>query len=72
MPDHLQDEDGIGLSDTEIYDEVDTFMFEGHDTTASGLSWIIYNLAQHPELQERCREEVEEVMEGKDDTDIEW
>ncbi len=68
----IKDEDGVGLSHIEIRDEVDTFMFEGHDTTASGLSWIVYNLAQHPELQERCRVEVDEVLEGKDDFDIEW
>ncbi|XP_072035784.1 cytochrome P450 4F12-like [Amphiura filiformis] len=67
-----KDENGVGLSDQEIYDEVDTFMFEGHDTTSSALSWIVYNLANHPELQERCRKEVDEVIEGKGDDELEW
>lgn len=58
------------MSDTEIQDEVDTFMFEGHDSTASTLSWCLYNLAKHPEYQERCREEVKEKWGNKDE--ITW
>ncbi|CAC5390681.1 CYP4B1 [Mytilus coruscus] len=65
-----RDEDGNGMSDTEIQDEVDTFMFEGHDSTASTLSWCLYNLAKHPEYQERCREEIKEKWGNKDE--ITW
>ncbi|XP_056388394.1 cytochrome P450 4A6-like [Hyla sarda] len=65
-----KDENGRGLSDEDLRAEVDTFMFEGHDTTASGISWILYCLAKYPEHQEKCREEIKEVL-GKRTT-VEW
>ena len=68
----LQDEDGIGLTNEEIRAEVDTFVFEGHDTTASGLSWTLYNLATYPEHQQKCREEVDALFEEKGSEDMEW
>ena len=60
------DDDGNGLSDLEIRDEADTFMFEGHDTTTSGMSWTLYLLAKHPEHQEKVREEVRSVLMGRE------
>ncbi|NWS63480.1 CP4FN protein, partial [Chunga burmeisteri] len=68
----LQDEDGNTLSDEDISAEADTFMFEGHDTTASALAWLLYNLACHPHYQERCRQEVHELLKGRDVEEIEW
>uniref|UniRef100_A0A8C6FV90 Phylloquinone omega-hydroxylase CYP4F2-like n=1 Tax=Moschus moschiferus TaxID=68415 RepID=A0A8C6FV90_MOSMO len=67
-----KDEDGKGLSDEDICAEADTFMFEGHDTTASSLSWILYNLAKHPEYQECCRQEVQELLRDRESKEIEW
>uniref|UniRef100_H0Y0L5 Cytochrome P450 family 4 subfamily F member 117 n=1 Tax=Otolemur garnettii TaxID=30611 RepID=H0Y0L5_OTOGA len=67
-----KDEDGKGLSDEDIRAEADTFMFEGHDTTASGLSWVLYHLARHPEYQERCRQEVQELLRDRKPKEIEW
>uniref|UniRef100_A0A8C6UIE5 Cytochrome P450 family 4 subfamily F member 8 n=1 Tax=Neogobius melanostomus TaxID=47308 RepID=A0A8C6UIE5_9GOBI len=67
-----KDEDGHGLSDEEILAEANTFMFAGHDTTASAICWTLYNLAQHSHYQERCREEVMELMKGRDGQEIEW
>ena len=60
------DEDGKGLTDLEIRDEADTFMFRGHDTTTSGMSWTLYCLAKHPEHQEKVREEVRNVLMGRE------
>ncbi|XP_045709356.1 cytochrome P450 4F3-like isoform X3 [Phyllostomus hastatus] len=67
-----KDEDGKRLSDEDIRAEADTFMFEGHDTTASGLSWVLYNLARHPEYQERCRQEVQQLLGDREPKEIEW
>ncbi|XP_043362707.1 cytochrome P450 4F22 isoform X1 [Dermochelys coriacea] len=67
-----KDEDGQDLSDEDIAAEANTFMFEGHDTTASGLSWVLYNLACHPEYQERCREEIKDLMRDKESEEVEW
>lgn len=59
------------LSNEEIAAEVDTFMFAGHDTTASVLSFLLYNLAIHPEVQEKCRNEVINVT-GAKENKINW
>ncbi|KAM6455748.1 cytochrome P450 4A25-like [Liasis olivaceus] len=63
-------ENGTGLSDEDLRAEVDTFMFAGHDTTASGLSWILYAMAKHPEHQQKCREEIKEILGDRED--IQW
>ncbi|XP_042641862.1 cytochrome P450 4B1 [Tyto alba] len=65
-----KDANGVGLSDEDLRAEVDTFMFEGHDTTASGISWLLYCLSLYPEYQQQCREEIQGIL-GDRDT-IEW
>ena len=65
-----QDVDGQALSDEAIRAEVDTFMFEGHDTTASSISFLMYSLASHPEHQKICREEILQVLGDKET--LEW
>ncbi|KAK5616476.1 hypothetical protein CRENBAI_010039 [Crenichthys baileyi] len=67
-----KDEDGQGLTDDEIQAEANTFMFAGHDTTASAICWTLYNLARHTHYQETCRQEVMELMQGRDGNEIEW
>jgi cytochrome P450 family 4 len=54
--------DGKPLDDESIREEVDTFMFEGHDTTSSGIAFCLLNLAKYPEIQQKVYEECKEVL----------
>nr|CAD7574996.1 unnamed protein product [Timema californicum] len=44
-------QDGELMSDSDIREEVNTFMFEGHDTTASAISFSLTTLALHQDIQ---------------------
>lgn len=57
--------DGKPLTNMDIREEVDTFMFEGHDTTTSGISFGIFNLARYPDIQKKLYNEITEVL-GED------
>jgi len=46
-----------------VVDNLKTFLFAGHDTTASALCWLMHLVAAHPETQERL---VQEFMELRD------
>ena len=63
-----QTEDGKRLTLRDLQDEVDTFMFAGHDTNATSLIWTLYLLGRNPEAQERLQREVDEVFAGADTT----
>lgn len=54
--------DGKPLTNLDIREEVDTFMFEGHDTTTSGIAFAIYNLANNPVAQQKAFYEVRSVI----------
>ena len=47
-------------------------MFEGHDTTASGLSWFLFNVAVRPHFQEKCREEIDGYFKAKGSDQLDW
>ncbi|CAG5126234.1 unnamed protein product [Candidula unifasciata] len=67
-----RDEDGHPMTTLEIRNEVDTFMFAGHDTTAAGVPWILYTLAQSPEYQAKVQAELDAVLHGRDTHHIQW
>ncbi|CAG9834406.1 unnamed protein product [Diabrotica balteata] len=54
--------DGKPLSRLAIREEVDTFMFAGHDTTATAISFALYCLAMNPRVQERAFIEQQEMF----------
>ncbi|CAL8330552.1 unnamed protein product [Merluccius merluccius] len=60
----LKTEDGAGnmLTHQDIQEEVDTFMFEGHDTTAAAMNWAVHLLGSHPEVQRKAQLELQEVF----------
>ncbi|XP_031767123.2 cytochrome P450 4C1-like [Galleria mellonella] len=45
-----------------IQEEVDTFMFEGHDTTASGITFLLLMLANHKDIQEKVYQEMNSIF----------
>uniref|UniRef100_A0A147BND3 Putative cytochrome p450 4v2-like protein n=1 Tax=Ixodes ricinus TaxID=34613 RepID=A0A147BND3_IXORI len=58
--DHHISEDSI--SEEDIREEVDTFMFEGHDTTSAAISWCIYLLGRNPEMQKKVQDEMDAIF----------
>lgn len=63
---NVTDDEGKKLSHEDIREEVDTFMFEGHDTTAAAINWTLYLLGTNPEVQKTLDNELDEVF-GKSD-----
>jgi cytochrome P450 family 110 len=51
--------DGEPIPDDEIGAELGTLAFTGHVTTATALSWSIYELGRHPAVLARLREELD-------------
>ncbi|XP_069698222.1 cytochrome P450 4c3 [Periplaneta americana] len=53
---------GTELSDEDIREEVDTFTFEGHDTTSAAISWALFLLGGQPDIQDKVVEEIDRVL----------
>ena len=54
-----------GMSDKQLRDEAVTFYAAGHETTATMLTYVYYELSRHPDMQRRLYDEVAEVLQGQ-------
>lgn len=53
-----RDENGEGMSDTELHDELVTLLLAGHETTTSALVWTLYWIHYLPEVETKVRAEL--------------
>uniref|UniRef100_G3QMS9 unspecific monooxygenase n=1 Tax=Gorilla gorilla gorilla TaxID=9595 RepID=G3QMS9_GORGO len=53
------------LSDLELVAQSIIFIFAGYETTSSVLSFITYELATHPDVQQKLQEEIDAVLPNK-------
>ncbi|OTA93792.1 hypothetical protein M434DRAFT_72545 [Hypoxylon sp. CO27-5] len=54
-------ESGV-FTEENLVDQLMTFLAAGHETTATAMTWAIYMLSKHPEVQKRLRAEIRENL----------
>ena len=59
------EDDGKGMDDHQLRDEVLIMFAAGHETTANAMAWAFYLLNRHPEVLDRLRGELAEVLGGR-------
>lgn len=57
-----RDDDGAGMSDAQLRDEVMTLFLAGHETTSLALAHALYLLSLNPQAEERLHEEIAHVL----------
>jgi cytochrome P450 len=57
---------GEKMTDLQLRDELITLFSAGHETSANTLGWTFYMLAQHPEIVEKIRAEVNGILPNKE------
>ncbi|CAB3256719.1 unnamed protein product [Arctia plantaginis] len=58
----LAEQDGTKIDAESVREEVDTFMFEGHDTTTSGIVYTLHCLSKRRDVQEKIYEELKTIF----------
>jgi len=57
-----QSDDATGFTDAEIVGNTLTMLLAGEDTSANTLAWLMYLMAEHPEVQAKMRAEADRVL----------
>lgn len=57
-----------GMSEKELRDQIMTVFLAGHETTANTLAWAWFLLSQHPEVERKFHQELEDVLGGRTPT----
>jgi len=60
-----RDEEGGRLTVEQIRDHLLTLFVAGHETSANGLAWAFYLLAQHPNVAAKLLEELDRELKGQ-------
>jgi cytochrome P450 len=56
---------GQAMPDRQLVNEIKTLIVAGHETTASTLNWTWYLLSQHPEVEEKLSNELNNLFASK-------
>ena len=60
--DLYDEETGRRMEGDELKEQIFAFLAGGHETSSVALAWILYELADEPDIQKRIREEVDAVL----------
>lgn len=66
------EENGNQIDANGIQEEVDTFVFEGFDTTMTGITFILFMLANHSHVQQRLYDEIQSLDDKNDYTTLKY
>jgi cytochrome P450 len=58
----VRDDDGTGMEDTELREELLTLFVAGHETTALTLFFALHLVGRHPEVGDKARAEIDEAI----------
>jgi cytochrome P450 family 110 len=61
-----RDEEGQGLSDIELKDQMMTLLVAGHETTATSLAWALYWIHRLPQVKEKLLVELDSLADFDD------